>query len=126
MHGHRIPKGGHSATLSSGSARTDRGTAMSVTMTCDLCGEPIEDGFFAKLDVEGVVPDDGALGWQRLHTYYGHYHSARRGDDGHSCFWRMEEAIFLAQDAGGSLERIPTISGQAVAARRRKHRRDES
>jgi hypothetical protein len=41
---------------------------MSLVITCDYCGEVIEGRYYAKINVEGVVPDDGTLGWERLNV----------------------------------------------------------
>ena len=97
---------------------------MSVAYHCDYCGYEIEDGYYATIEVRGSVPSDGVLGYDRLNQHYGHYHTRPLGD-GESCLERVENAFWLAHATGPSLERIPVISGQAVAARRRRHKRGE-
>ncbi|MEA2225568.1 MAG: hypothetical protein QOE67_850 [Solirubrobacteraceae bacterium] len=57
----------------------------------------------------------------------GHYHTQRAEGQDESCWSRIRSAIKLTESIGPSLEAIETISGQAVAARRRKHAKgDES
>jgi hypothetical protein len=91
---------------------------MSVTIVCDYCGEPIDDALAATVKVDGEFPAEKRLsGHGYFHWTHGHYHTDR--DVG--CWWTMAEAMKLVQESGPSLETIPTISNQAVAARRRKH-----
>jgi hypothetical protein len=79
---------------------------------CDYCGERIAAGQESlTLGITGSLhgkPDKG---------YIGHYHSSARRD----CWARIDDAIKLTEEIGPTLESMETISGQAVAARRRKH-----
>ena len=103
--------------------RRDQRRAMSVIITCDYCGDAIEDGMVATIKVHGNFPDDD--GRSRYHSFtFGEYHTAPNKRGEHGCYWRIKDAMNLAEGVGPSLEHIPTISGQAVAARRRKHRHE--
>jgi hypothetical protein len=95
-------------------------------MTCDYCGEPIADGQqFVTLDVSGTYPDsESVLGHERVNFTYGHYHTGDTPDGYGYCWDRVADAIDLVS-VGGSLERIPTLTGQQLAARRRKHTRGD-
>lgn len=85
---------------------------MSVIYTCDLCGEPIAAENKVTLQVQADYRSDVGSGW------VGHYH-----DEG--CWQRISDGIYLVEEFGANIENIPTISGQAVAARRRRHRKQE-
>lgn len=89
---------------------------MSYTFTCDYCTEQIEPNDpMATLNIDRPVLSVKRSGW------IGHYH------DTEECFGHIRDAIHSAeQPLVRSLESIPTISGQGVAARRRKHRKDAS
>lgn len=95
---------------------------MSFAYTCDWCGDVIEDDEVrATLSVNQELASGDY--YERLRTrdaggWIGDYHREE-------CWPRVLDAIRLAEAAGPSLESVPTISGQAVAARRRKHRRGE-
>lgn len=94
---------------------------MTVIVTCDYCGEAI-DGTHAKIQVVGHFPrPDGPARYSAFDL--GHFCTEARDDGRLPCFWMVKDAVEFVQDTGPSLERIPTISGQAVAARRRKHTR---
>lgn len=88
------------------------------TWTCDYCGEEIYGPCFAAVQVRGRGIDlesgEAIVFGERDER---HYHAGSAG----SCYRLVMEALWLAEDAGPSLESIPTISAQAVAARRRKH-----
>lgn len=101
---------------------------MTVIVTCDYCGEPIETGdLYVTLNVRGHVPTTtNTIGWRSVNNDSGHYHTQPCEDeDGPACWWKVKDAVRLVEQCGPSLEQIPTISAQAVAARRRKHIRGE-
>lgn len=99
---------------------------MSVTIVCDYCGEPIEDNVYATMRVSGDFEqdDDSKAKGYRIkfcNWDYGHFHAGKPDSDRPDCWWRINDAVELAKDAGPTLETIPTISNHQVAARRRKH-----
>jgi hypothetical protein len=99
------------------------GGSMSVLMTCDYCGEAITaEQTYITLSVAGRYQDrDAALGHERVNFTFGHYHTGDTPDGYGFCWNRVYEAAELVS-VGGELERIPVLTGQQVAARRRKHR----
>ena len=95
---------------------------MSVYVSCDYCGAPVEDGDLSiEITATGyiVLTDCGASSWGR--DPIGHYHSEPQAGQP-SCYRRMLDAIDLTHDAGPSLETIETATPQWVAAQRRKFR----
>jgi hypothetical protein len=92
--------------------------SVTITWTCDYCGEEILGSFFAKLTLSGhgiSLASGEPMTLDETHTY----HAGSAG----SCYRKAYDALLLAEDFGPTLETIPTITGQAVAARRRKHHR---
>jgi hypothetical protein len=99
---------------------------MTAYFACDYCGEAITaDDLMAKIEARGDVPSTRfkTLDSELLNVDFGHYHTEPLEPGQSSCYDHMRDAIHLAHEFGASVERIPTISPQAVAARRRKHRR---
>jgi hypothetical protein len=91
---------------------------ITTTWTCDYCGREIFGPYYATIKVTGRginldIGDDMVLDEEH------HYHAGEAG----SCYRKAYDALLLAEEWGPTLETIPTISGQAVAARRRKHRK---
>lgn len=97
---------------------------MSVITTCDYCGETIDpDELSVEVTTMGHFPNED--GHRRFHNFaMGNYHTEPR-DSGKACYWRIKDSIDLTEELGAALEAIPTISAQAVAARRRKHHKIE-
>jgi hypothetical protein len=99
---------------------------MSFTWTCDWCGREIEPGApLVKLEQAGSVRDvSGNTAESRLYStrdvsgWIGHYH-------GRDCWQQVREGIDLVLAAGPSIDRIPTTSGQKIAALRRRHTRHD-
>lgn len=90
---------------------------MSFAYTCDWCGLPIEDDtvrvtLLLQHRLEGGEPLDRVEAKNR-DGWFGHYH-----DD---CWAAVSDQLRLVHEMGQAIANIPTISGQAVAARRRKH-----
>jgi hypothetical protein len=88
--------------------------------TCDYCGEEIFGPYYATIAIGGrgidmETGEDVKLKDERQ------YHAGTVD----SCYRKVADALNLVEDAAPSLEAIPTISSQAVAARRRKHTRPE-
>jgi hypothetical protein len=88
--------------------------------TCDYCGGAIYGPYFARFTVAGHGVDLGSGDDMSL-DFVHHYHAGEAG----SCYRKAYDALLLAEDFGPTLEPIPTISTQAVAARRRKHHRED-
>lgn len=87
---------------------------MSFVYTCDLCGRAINpDDYMATIAIDGRDED----GTRDLNGWLGHYHSV-------GCRGEVVKRVQLIHELAQTIEAIPTISGQAVAARRRKHRHD--
>jgi hypothetical protein len=85
---------------------------MSLTYTCNFCGETIGDTVpYVTLNGNGERSADF---WRT--GYVGHYHA----DPTVGCWSRMLQAIRLLD--APRLDEIPTASHQAISARRRKHR----
>ncbi len=85
---------------------------MSLTYTCDFCGEPIANDIpYVTLNGNG---ERSAEFWRT--GYVGHYHA----DPAMGCWTRMLEAIRLTD--APQLDAIPTATHQGISARRRKHR----
>lgn len=96
---------------------------MSFTYSCDWCGrDVVPDDDMATLSVEGThrgkstFADRTAAG--EIDGYLGHYHQ-------HGCWEQIRDRVYMVHEHAQALESIPTISGQAVAARRRKHTRTD-
>jgi hypothetical protein len=83
---------------------------LTIVRYCDYCGVVIGNG----ADVVQLQQTDA-----RGHRCYlfGEYHDY--------CWDQVRDGIKLVQDCGGSLERIPVATSQAIAARKRKHRPTE-
>jgi hypothetical protein len=93
---------------------------ISTLWTCDYCGREIFAPYYARVKITGLGVDletDEDTDLKEEH----HYHSG----EADSCYRKVMDALDLTEDAGPSLETIPTISGQAVAARRRKHHKPD-
>jgi hypothetical protein len=88
---------------------------MTLMKLCDYCGEEIGD----ESPSATLVVDAGVKSKESRWTsgWLGHYHSGYSKD----CLNAVREAVKLVESVGKGIEGIPTISGQAVAARRRKH-----
>lgn len=86
---------------------------MTIVKRCDWCGNTIEaHEACVELNTSVATAKWGEkANW--CSGWVGHYH-----DQG--CFERVHDAIRLVESLGPSLESIPTISNQALAARRRK------
>jgi hypothetical protein len=86
---------------------------MSHAYVCDYCGGPIEpDDPMLTISVRGATDTELFVnGW------IGHYHGNR------DCYDRVRDGIDLVQEYAGAIEAIPVATGQAIAAKRRKHRR---
>jgi hypothetical protein len=85
---------------------------MSLTYTCNFCGEIIgHDVPYVTLNGNGERSADF---WRT--GYVGHYHA----DPIVGCWTRILQAIRLLD--APRLDEIPTASYQAISARRRKHR----
>ena len=90
---------------------------ITATWTCDYCGGEIESGHgWARLRVDGWGIDLDTFKRRKLDDER-HYHAGEVG----SCYRKVYDAVVLSEEWGPTLETIPTITGQAVAARRRKH-----
>jgi hypothetical protein len=74
---------------------------------CDYCGVVIGNG----ADVVQLQESD-ARGYRWC--LVGEYHDY--------CWRTVSDGIVLVHEFGGSLERIPVATSQAIAARKRKHR----
>lgn len=86
---------------------------MSLTYTCNFCGETISgDDAYVTLNANGERSQDF---WRT--GYVGHYHA----DPTVGCWNRILETIRLCD--APRLDEIPTATHQAITARRRKHRR---
>jgi hypothetical protein len=102
---------------------------MSVTITCNYCGETIEDDQPYMMFVADAERSDRS--W--VSGTIGHYHtpgrdkslahpSGRRGSaDAPDCWAAIYDVLQLAHDYAPTLEGIPVASGQAIAALRRRH-----
>lgn len=84
--------------------------------TCDYCGDEVTGPFYAVIAIGGHGVDFETGEKVKLKDER-HYHAGAVD----SCYRKVVDALLLAEDVGPTLETIPTISGQAVAARRRKH-----
>jgi hypothetical protein len=93
---------------------------ITTTWTCDYCGGEIHAPYYATIVVGGRGIDLETSEPVKLNGEH-HYHAGSPD----SCYRKAYDGLLLAEDAGPTLETIPTISGQAVAARRRKHRKGE-
>lgn len=92
---------------------------MAVRMVCDYCGDEIrQDETSVTLSVRGERPGQAVVNGYLAHL---HTQPVEGSDDEDSCEQKVTEAMLLAISFGPSLESIPTLSGQAVAARRRRH-----
>jgi hypothetical protein len=100
---------------------------MTVYFHCDYCGRPIEQEPSVKLEYRGYRPCAERFRTREpVNEYFGHFHTGHgTADDGGSCFDRITAAVDLAMSWGPTLESIDTLTGQAVAARRRKHTRPD-
>jgi hypothetical protein len=98
---------------------------MTVIWQCDYCGLEITGRHWAKVTATGRKP--GPLLEEKVGGLVGHFHTDRRAeqlvDYEDSCYRRAVDAMYLALDAAPTLEHIPVASGQAISAKRRKHRR---
>jgi hypothetical protein len=82
---------------------------MTVVFICDYCGEDIEGCSWVSLRREEPTDRPLAKG-----TEVGMYHTGE-------CWEAMASGIAMIESIGPTMASRPTISRQAVAARRRKH-----
>lgn len=100
---------------------------MSVIHVCDYCGRNITDGAYLEVTKRGWQPDHRGELRHVIGESFGHYHSRPPAHGEPSCWRRIVDAIELTESLGPTLETIETATGQAIAAKRRKHRKpDES
>lgn len=100
---------------------------MSVVYVCNYCGQNITDDAYMEMRKQGSQPD--RRGELRYHgaASFGHYHSRPLTHGEPSCWARIVDAVELVESLGPTLETIETATGQAIAAKRRKHHKpDES
>jgi len=95
---------------------------MSVHWTCDYCGGKIDTGRgWARVRIDGWgidLTDGSSLRLDEVHFYCASYEG--------SCYRRVNGALLEVDDQGPAielLEAIPTVSHQAISAKRRKHRK---
>lgn len=87
---------------------------MSFQYICDFCGRDIDaDDELMSLTIKSSDRLSRCNGW------IGHYH-------GVDCWPGMLNRIRLVHEFALGLGQVETISGQAVAARRRKHTKTEN
>ncbi len=95
---------------------------MSFVTTCDYCGREIKPGdAWAMITTESRGMENLRKRERWEGGYAGHYHARRNYD----CYWKIDEAIRLVHEYAPTLETIPTATGQSIAAKRRKHRRED-
>ncbi|HEX8157095.1 MAG TPA: hypothetical protein VF526_06885 [Solirubrobacteraceae bacterium] len=89
---------------------------MSITYTCNVCGETIEGGSpRVVLNADGErSADHWRSGW------IGHYHA----DPSAGCWQRILDVIRAADGRAPRLDSIPTALDKSIADARRKHRRE--
>jgi hypothetical protein len=90
---------------------------MSITYTCNLCGETIEGG--SPLVVLNGDGERSANHWRS--GWIGHYHA----DPTVGCWQRILDIIRAADGRAPRLDSIPTAADESIADARSKHRRDD-
>ena len=88
--------------------------------TCDYCGRDIHGPYYATIRVRGRGVDIDTGEDVDLEDDH-HYHAGHNG----SCYRKAYDALLLAEDFGATLETIPTATGQSIAAKRRKYRKED-
>lgn len=95
---------------------------MSFITTCDYCGAEIEPGEAWAMVTVQACDTKGLRKRERWQGgWAGHYH-ARNWED---CYWKLRAAMLLVHEYAPTLETIPTATGQGIAAKRRKHHRED-
>ncbi len=90
---------------------------MSITYTCNLCGETIaRDSPLVVLNGDG---ERSARNWRT--GWVGHYHA----DPDVGCWQRILDVIRAADGWASRLEGIPTAPDDSIADARAKHRRED-
>ena len=90
---------------------------MSITYTCNLCGEPID-----RSDPMVVLNGDGERSSGHWRTgWVGHYHA----DPDVGCWQRLLDMIRAADGRAPRLDTIPTASAESIADARARYRRGD-
>lgn len=86
---------------------------MAVHLTCDYCGDPIDDGHWIKISALGQQQEEGyGSHWELVNEFLGYFHASRE----RTCYADLWELICLVLNTHSSLNGAPTATGDAAPA----------